>query len=111
MSFVPLELISIQVCFRLLSNQRHPEYSPPVGRARPGLPQNQVPILEVDGRILPQSNAQLRFVGKMAGAYVRKFVQNVYCRRGCSICQHPVTKHTVEVAVVRDDVVALEHDP
>ena len=34
-----------------------------------GLPNGQLPILEVDGKILPQSGAQLRYVGKIAGTH------------------------------------------
>nr|UZD11052.1 glutathione s-transferase 2 [Macrocystis pyrifera] len=36
---------------------------------KPGLPNGQVPILEVGGKVLPQSGAQLRYVGKLAGLY------------------------------------------
>lgn len=28
-----------------------------------------LPVLESDGRVLPQSNAQLRYVGKLAGKH------------------------------------------
>ena len=34
-----------------------------------GLPNGQLPILEIDGKVLPQSGAQLRYVGKLAGEY------------------------------------------
>lgn len=33
------------------------------------LPHEQLPILEVDDKVLPQSNAQLRYVGKLAGMH------------------------------------------
>nr|WEX24894.1 glutathione S-transferase [Saccharina japonica] len=36
---------------------------------KPGLPNGQVPVLEVHGKLLPQSGAQLRYVGKLAGLY------------------------------------------
>nr|ABR09272.1 glutathione S-transferase 2 [Laminaria digitata] len=36
---------------------------------KPGLPNGQLPILEVGGKVLPQSGAQLRYVGKLAGLY------------------------------------------
>lgn len=34
------------------------------------LPYNQVPILEVDGTVIPQSLAQIRYVGKIGGTSV-----------------------------------------
>lgn len=33
------------------------------------LPNEQLPIMEVDGVVIPQSLAQLRYVGKIAGLY------------------------------------------
>jgi glutathione S-transferase len=36
---------------------------------KPGLPFGQLPILEVDGEVLPQSAAILRFVGRLTGHY------------------------------------------
>eukprot|EP00904_Undaria_pinnatifida_P010385 jgi/Undpi1/6477/HiC_scaffold_20.g08956.m1 len=36
---------------------------------KPNLPYNQVPILEVDGTVIPQSLAQIRYVGKIGGLY------------------------------------------
>ncbi|CAN0418307.1 unnamed protein product, partial [Laminaria digitata] len=32
-----------------------------------GLPNGQLPVLEVDGYVLPQSMAILRYVGKLSG--------------------------------------------
>ncbi|CAM9364081.1 unnamed protein product [Laminaria digitata] len=34
---------------------------------KPSLPNGQVPILEIDGYVLPQSLAILRYVGKLGG--------------------------------------------
>ncbi|CAM9459718.1 unnamed protein product [Ascophyllum nodosum] len=36
---------------------------------KPTLPFKQVPVLEVDGKVIPQSLAQLRYVGKIGGIY------------------------------------------
>ena len=45
-----------------------------------GLPNGQLPILEVQGKVLPQSGAQLRYVGKLAGTHARYF-----CKKLCSV--------------------------
>eukprot|EP00904_Undaria_pinnatifida_P006911 jgi/Undpi1/334/HiC_scaffold_1.g00330.m1 len=45
---------------------------------KPGLPNGQLPILEVDGKILPQSGAQLRYVGKIAGLYPEDALEAAY---------------------------------
>ena len=45
-----------------------------------GLPNGQLPILEVQGKVLPQSGAQLRYVGKLAGTRARYF-----CKKLCSV--------------------------
>ena len=43
-----------------------------------GLPNGQLPILEVQGKVLPQSGAQLRYVGKLAGTHVRYFWKKLF---------------------------------
>ena len=49
-----------------------------------GLPNGQLPILEVQGKVLPQSGAQLRYVGKLAGTHARYFSKTL-----CSILAFP----------------------
>nr|UZD11055.1 glutathione s-transferase 5 [Macrocystis pyrifera] len=36
---------------------------------KPSLPYNQLPTLEVDGTLIPQSLAQMRYIGKIGGLY------------------------------------------
>ena len=43
-----------------------------------GLPNGQVPILEADGKVLPQSGAQLRYAGKLAGTHTRSVCKKLY---------------------------------
>ncbi|XP_062612153.1 glutathione S-transferase 3-like [Saccostrea cucullata] len=38
-------------------------------KVKPTIPQNQLPCLQVDGRIIPQSRAILRYVGRVFGLY------------------------------------------
>lgn len=40
---------------------------------------NSVPTLEIDGRVVTQSNAMCRYVGKMAGLYPEDDLQALYC--------------------------------
>ncbi|CAM9234419.1 unnamed protein product, partial [Hapterophycus canaliculatus] len=46
---------------------------------KPTLPFGQLPILEVDGVIIPQSLAQLRYVGKIGGLYPTNPIQAAFC--------------------------------
>lgn len=52
---------------------------PEFGEVRPGLPFNSVPVLEIDGAVVTQSNAIGRYVGKMAGLYPSNDLQALYC--------------------------------
>ena len=40
---------------------------------------NSVPVLEIDGKAVTQSNAMNRYVGKMAGMYPTDELQALYC--------------------------------
>ncbi|CAM9269552.1 unnamed protein product [Ectocarpus sp. 13 AM-2016] len=42
---------------------------------KPTLPNGQLPVMEVDGVVIPQSTAQLRYVGKIGGLYPTDPVQ------------------------------------
>lgn len=46
---------------------------------RQGTRFNAVPVLEIDGAAVTQSNAILRYVGKMAGLYPEDDLQALYC--------------------------------
>ncbi len=47
--------------------------------ARTGLRFHCVPVLEIDGTVVTQSNAMCRFVGKKTGLYPEDDVQALYC--------------------------------
>lgn len=46
---------------------------------RGGLPFSALPVLEIDGSPVTQSNAMCRYVGKMAGLYPEDGLQALYC--------------------------------
>ena len=49
------------------------------GRIRQGTRFNSVPVLEIDGAAVTQSNAISRYIGKMAGLYPTDDLQALYC--------------------------------
>ena len=49
------------------------------GQMRGGTRFSCVPVLEIDGTAVTQSNAMCRFVGKMAGLYPEDALQALYC--------------------------------
>jgi glutathione S-transferase len=57
----------------------HRVSSPEFQRIKPDLPFGSIPILEVDGRVLAQSNAINRYVGKLAGLYPEDPLQAAFC--------------------------------
>jgi len=52
---------------------------PEFGEMRKGTRFNSVPVLEIDGTAVTQSNALSRYVGKMAGLYPADSLQALYC--------------------------------
>ena len=52
---------------------------PEFGEMRGNTPFNAVPVLEIDGAPVSQSNAISRYVGKMAGLYPEDDLQALYC--------------------------------
>ena len=46
---------------------------------RQSTPFNSVPVLEIDGRPVTQSNSILRYVGKLGGLYPKDDLQALYC--------------------------------
>jgi len=49
------------------------------GKMRGNTRFNSVPVLEIDGTAITQSNAMCRYVGKMAGLYPEDDLQALYC--------------------------------
>lgn len=49
------------------------------GEARKNLRFGCVPVLEIDGAVVTQSNALSRYIGKMAGLYPEDDLQALYC--------------------------------
>jgi glutathione S-transferase len=52
-----------------------PEFS----RMRQGTPFNALPVLEIDGAAVTQSNAICRYIGKIGGLYPANDLQALYC--------------------------------
>ncbi len=52
---------------------------PEFGEMRGSLRFNAVPVLEIDGTVVTQSNAMNRYIGKMAGLYPTDELQALYC--------------------------------
>ena len=52
---------------------------PEFGKNRGSLRFNAVPTLEIDGKVITQSNAISRYIGKMAGIYPEDPLQALYC--------------------------------
>lgn len=52
---------------------------PEFGEMRQGTRFNSLPVLEIDGAAVTQSNALCRYVGKMAGLYPADDLQALYC--------------------------------
>jgi len=52
---------------------------PEFGEMRSGLRFNSLPVFEVDGEVVTQSNGILRYVGKLAGLYPDDDLQALYC--------------------------------
>jgi len=46
---------------------------------RQGTPFNALPVLEISGTVVTQSNAICRYIGKMAGLYPIDDLQLLYC--------------------------------
>ncbi|CAM9234269.1 unnamed protein product [Hapterophycus canaliculatus] len=46
---------------------------------KPTTPYGQLPIMEIDGAVIPQSYAQLRYVGKIGGLYPKDPIPAAFC--------------------------------
>lgn len=52
---------------------------PEFGEKRHGMRFNAVPVLEIDGAAVTQSNGLSRYIGKLAGLYPKDDLQALYC--------------------------------
>lgn len=52
---------------------------PQFGEMRKNTPFNSLPVMEIDGAMVTQSNAMIRYVGKLGGFYPKDDLQALYC--------------------------------
>jgi len=52
---------------------------PDFGKFRETTPFNKIPVLEIDGVVVTQSNAMCQYAGKLAGLYPTDDLQALYC--------------------------------
>ncbi|CAM9781330.1 unnamed protein product [Ectocarpus sp. 12 AP-2014] len=71
----PLRLALAQSGFEWIDNRVPSEQWPTL---KPTLPYQQMPVLEVDGAVIPQSMAILRYVGKMGNLYPTDPIQAAF---------------------------------
>lgn len=62
-----------------ISFEDHRITFPEFSELREQTPFNSVPVLEIDGTVVTQSNAMCRYVGKKAGLYPDDDLQALYC--------------------------------
>lgn len=60
---------------------------PEFGEVRSNLRFTCVPVLEIDGQAVTQSNAMSRYIGKMAGLYPEDGLQALYCDEALEACE------------------------
>lgn len=72
------------------------------GEARQGFPFNAVPVLEIDGAAITQSNAIGRYVGKLAGLYPTDDMQALYCDEVTGAFED-INHHIVQTFGLQDD--------
>ena len=65
------------------------------GEVRKSTPFNAVPVLEIDGAAITQTNAIGRYVGKMAGLYPEDDMQALYCDEVTSAFED-ISHHVVQ---------------
>lgn len=63
---------------------------------------SSVPVLEIDGTVVTQSNAMLRYVGKMAGLYPEDDLQAFYCDEAMGAIED-LLHHTVHTFGLEGD--------
>lgn len=55
---------------------------------RESLPFKSVPVMEIDGAVVTQTNAMCRYVGKLTGLYPQDALQAMYCDEVLEACEH-----------------------
>ena len=72
------------------------------GEMRQTTPFNSVPVLEIDGALITQTNAIGRYVGKMAGLYPEDDLQALYCDEVTSAYED-ISNHVVQTFGLEGD--------
>lgn len=72
------------------------------GEVRQSAPFNAVPVLEIDGAAITQSNAIGRYVGKLAGLYPEDDMQALYCDEVTGAFED-INHHIVHTFGLKDD--------
>ena len=75
---------------------------PEFGENRGSLRFNAVPTLEIDGKVITQSNAISRYIGKMAGIYPEDPLQALYCDEVIEAIED-LTHYTVQTFSLQGD--------
>ena len=75
---------------------------PEFGEMRSGTRFSCVPVLEIDGNAVTQSNAMLRYVGKIAGLYPTDDLQALYCDEAMGAIED-ILHHTVQTFGLEGD--------
>ena len=79
------------------------------GEMRSGTRFNSVPVLEIDGAQISQSNALSRYVGKMAGLYPADDLQALYCDEVLGALED-VTHYIVRTYGLQDEELQLARE-
>jgi glutathione S-transferase len=72
------------------------------GEVRQSTPFNAVPVLEIDGAAITQSNAIGRYVGRLAGLYPEDDMQALYCDEVTGAFED-INHHIVHTFGLKDD--------
>ncbi len=72
------------------------------GETRSSMRFNAVPLLEIDGAQVTQSNAIARYVGKLADLYPSDPLQALYCDEACGAIED-LTHYVVQTFGLKDD--------
>lgn len=75
---------------------------PEFGEMRSGTRFSCVPVLEIDGNAVTQSNAMLRYIGKTAGLYPTDDLQALYCDEAMGAIED-ILHHTVQTFGLEGD--------
>lgn len=76
------------------------------GEIFPSMRFHSVPVLEIDGAQVTQSNAQVRYVGKMAGLYPTDDLQALYCDEVLGAIED-ITHYVVQTFGLQDEALKL----